>query len=269
MSAPSHNPAHVERFSGFSDIYDRYRPQPPAVLIDLLAQLAGVERPALVVDVGSGTGLSTRLWAGHADQAIGIEPNDDMRDQAEAQTVAPGVRYQPGFSTATGLPDACADIVTASQALHWMEPEPTLAEMARILRPGGVFAAFDCDWPPAMHWEAEAAYEACMARVREVNRAHGLTSTVKAWPKHEHLGWMRASGHFRYTREVVLHSVEPGNAERLVGLALSQGHVATPLKHGLSEDELGLAELRAVAARTLGDEPRPWYFSYRVRLGIT
>src|SRR5690606_15398774 len=112
--------------------------------------LAAVERPALVVDVGSGTGLSTRLWAGRADQVIGIEPGDDMRRQAEAQTAAPSVRYQPGYSTATGLPDACADIVTVSQALHWMEPEPTFAEMARILRPGGVFAAFDCDWPPTM-----------------------------------------------------------------------------------------------------------------------
>ena len=42
---------------------------------------------------------------------------------------------------------ASADIVTCSQSFHWMEPEPTLAEIARILRPGGVFAAYDYDWP--------------------------------------------------------------------------------------------------------------------------
>ena len=79
---------------------------------------------------------------------------------------------------------------------------------------------------------------------------------------------MRASGRFRYVREVTLHSVEMGNGDRLVGLALSQGHVATPLKHGVSEDEAGITALREVAQRVLGDALRPWYFSYRVRLGV-
>ena len=203
MSAPYYNPANIERYSGFSDTYDRYRPQPPAILID-------------------------------------IEPGDDMRRQAEAQTAAPSVRYQPGYSTATGLPDACADIVTVSQALHWMEPEPTFAEMARILRPGGVFAAFDCDWPPTMHWEAEAAYDACMARVDAINRERGFTREVRAWAKGEHLDRMRASGVFRHTREIVLHHVEMGHADRLVGLALTQGRVATVLKHGVTEADAGI-----------------------------
>ena len=268
MPDETHLHANVERFSGFADTYDRYRPQPPAVLVDILTQLAGTDRPALVVDLGCGTGLSTRIWADRAQAVIGIEPSDDMRHEAETRTTAPTIRYQPGFGYETGLPEACADIVTASQALHWMEPEPTFAEIARILRPGGVFAAIDCDWPPAIHWEAEAAYTACMERVREVNRAHALTSRVQKWDKRDHLTRMQASGWFRYTREVVVHSVETGNAERLVGLALSQGHVATPLKHGFGEDELGLTDLRAAAQRVLGDVPQPWYFGYRVRLGV-
>jgi hypothetical protein len=60
-----------------------------------------------------------------------------------------------------------------------------------------------------------------------------------------------------------------GSAKRLVGLALSQGQVMTPLKHGFSEAEVGLDDLRTVAQRTLGDGPIPWYFSYRIRIGIT
>ena len=268
MSAPYYNPANIERYSGFSDTYDRYRPQPPAILIDILTQLAAVERPALVVDVDRAPACRLACGPGAPIRVIGIEPGDDMRRQAEAQTAAPSVRYQPGYSTATGLPDACADIVTVSQALHWMEPEPTFAEMARILRPGGVFAAFDCDWPPTMHWEAEAAYNACMARVDAINRERGFTREVRAWAKGEHLDRMRASGVFRHTREIVLHHVEMGHADRLVGLALTQGRVATVLKHGVTEADAGITELRAVAARTLGDEPRPWYWSYRVRLGM-
>ena len=234
----------------------------------MLTQLAEVERPALVVDLGSGSGLSTRLWAERADQVVGIEPGEDMRRVAAARTSAPNVRYQAGYGHATGLPDGGADIVTASQALHWMDPEPTFAEVARILRPGGIFAAVDCDWPPAMHWEAEAAYDACMVRCAALDRERGFTQGIRAWAKGEHLGRMRASGRFRYVREVTLHSVEMGNGDRLVGLALSQGHVATPLKHGVSEDEAGITALREVAQRVLGDAPQPWYFSYRVRLGV-
>jgi hypothetical protein len=59
-----------------------------------------------------------------------------------------------------------------------------------------------------------------------------------------------------------------GNAERLVGLLLSQGGIASLLKYGLSEEELGVDSLRAEAKRTLGDEPALWYWTYRVRLGI-
>ncbi len=268
MSEHTYLAANVERFTGYADLYDRYRPQLPAVFADVLTQLAQVQEPGLVVDLGCGTGLSTRIWAERARQVIGIEPSDDMRRVAAAQTVAANVRYRHSYGTQTGLPDGCADIVTVSQALHWMEPEPTLAEVARILRQGGVFAAIDCDWPPTIHWEAEAAYMACMEQVRTINRERGLAQEVKAWPKHEHLARMRASGHFRYVREVTLHSVETGNAERLVGLALSQGHVATPLKHDVSEDEVGITRLREVAQRVLGDDPQPWYFSYRVRIGV-
>ena len=42
--------------------YDRARPTPPPALLDLLTQLIGMPHPTLVVDVGSGTGLSTAIW---------------------------------------------------------------------------------------------------------------------------------------------------------------------------------------------------------------
>ena len=268
MSQPNQSDPNVERFEGYADLYDDHRPQPPVVLVDLLTQLAEVDRPALVVDLGSGSGLSTRLWSDRAGEVVGIEPGEDMRRVAAARTSAPNVRYQAGYGHATGLPDACADIVTASQALHWMNPEPTFAEAARILRPGGIFAAVDCDWPPVIHWEVEAAFDACLERASALLRERGIARGVRAWPKGEHLGRMHASGRFRYVREVLLHNVELGDAARLVGLALSQGQVATPLKHGASEDEVGITALREVAQRVLGDVSQPWYFSYRVRLGV-
>ena len=60
----------------------------------------------------------------------------------------------------TGMPGQSADIVTASQAMHWFDPGRALPEIARLLRPGGVLAAYDCDWPPAVNWQVDAAYTA-------------------------------------------------------------------------------------------------------------
>lgn len=259
-----------ERFRGFADQYDKYRPQPPQVLTDILTQLADGGRPSLVVDLGSGTGLSTSLWAGRADRIIGIEPNEDMRAQAELRlqgSCATEVTFCGGFSDDTGLPDAAADIVVASQAFHWMPPESTLAEVARILRAGGVFAAVDCDWPPVMNWRAEAAYAAFIKRTNELQQSAGLPQPAQ-WRKDGHLQNVRDSGHFCYVRELLLHNTEQGGAERLVGLALSQGGVQALLKAGFSPEEVGVPELERVGRQVFDDKLVPWYFSYRVRLGV-
>jgi SAM-dependent methyltransferase len=259
--------ANLQRFTGLADHYDACRPRPPAGLPDLLCQLAGVARPRLVVDLGSGTGLSTRIWAGRAEAVVGIEPNADMRRRAEAQPKA-GVRYQPGRSTATGLPDGAADIVTCAQCLHWMDPELTFAEVTRILRPGGIFAAYDYDWPPACHWEVEEAFLAFRERVDALEAARGTPPGLHRWPKGEHLARMRASGRFRYTRELLMHHVETGDAARLIELATSGSGAGALLRAGASEAELGLDRLRATAECAFGNGALPWHFGYRIRIGV-
>ncbi len=222
-----------------------------------------------MVDVGCGTGLSTRIWADRADAVIGIEPSADMRRIAEENAAnANRIRYQDGYSHDTGLAEACADIVTCSQSLHWMEPASTFAEIARILRPGGVFAAIDCDWPPTMNWQAEQAYTQFDDQREKIGEARGYFSDIKQWDKQGHLARMQASGKFRYVKEILVQQREMGNAERLVGLAMSQGGVASLLKNGMTEEEIGVPEFRALAQQMLGDEPSPWYFSYRVRVGV-
>jgi ubiquinone/menaquinone biosynthesis C-methylase UbiE len=267
---PNRVAANVDRFSGFADVYDRFRPQPPAVIVDLLTQLAGRERPA-VVDLGSGTGLSTLLWTSRASSAVGVEPNGDMRAVAARRAAAAratNVRFIEGLSTATGLPDRSADIVTCSQSLHWMEPDGTFAEVVRVLRAGGIFAAYDCDWPPTFNPDAEQAYNACRKQAGAIEQMRRLAPHVHQWSKQEHLERMRQSGRFRYSREVVLHHVESGDADRLVGVMLSQGEVASLLRHGVSEDEIGITALRQAADRALGSASLPWYWSYRVRLAV-
>jgi len=291
--------AGAERFSGFADLYDAVRPQPPALLGDLLAAYVG-GRPRLVVDLGSGTGLSTRWARTWADEAVGVEPSDDMRTAAAA-AATPGVAFRAGWSHATGLPDRCADVVLAVQALHWMEPEPTFAEVARILRPGGVFAAVDCDWPPVVGDAAsEQAWETCRRRLRalearaasavddddlrrpltpaeladeaysaaDAHRDRTLPGALRSWAKSDHLRRMRASGRFRWCREVACVAEEQGDGARFLGLLRSQGDYQGLRRRGLSDADLGADAFASVVADRLGDRPRPWWFVYRARLGV-
>lgn len=261
--------ANIERFSGFASTYDRCRASPPDALASLLKGYLGGKPLATVVDLGSGTGLSTRYWAHQAARVIGIEPTPDMRAIAVAHTADANVTYLDTLSHMTGIDGHSVDVVTCGQSLHWMLPQPTFAEAARILRPGGVFAAYDYDWPPATgSWAAEAAFEDCMRigkqREIELNASDGIQFFDKAG----HLDRMRSSPSFRYTRDFSLHHTDSGNAERLVGLLLSQGFVMTLLKRGLTEAELGIDRLRVTADRTLGPRLRPWYWSSQVRIGI-
>jgi SAM-dependent methyltransferase len=259
--------ANATRFSGFADLYDDARPTPPAQLAPLLASYAEVGRPELVVDLGSGTGLSTRWCAPWADRVVGVEPSDDMRRAAQEQPLA-NVEYVAGFSHATGLPDRGADVVVAVQALHWMEPDPTFVEVARILRRGGVFAALDCDWPPSIgNARAEAAWQRCRAACRAAEAE--VEPGVRRWAKERHLERMTGSGAFTWTREVVLHTVERGDADRFVDLLRSQGDLQTVLKHGYTEEQLGVTAFRDECTAAVGTGPRDILFTYRVRLGIT
>jgi SAM-dependent methyltransferase len=251
--------------TGFASHYDRFRPRPPRALLDVLCSYARVERPRLVVDLGCGTGLSTRAWTDVAERTVGVEPNPAMLAAAEP---APRVEFRQAFAYETGLEADSADIVTCSQSLHWMEPEPTFAEVARILRRGGVFAAYDYDWPPVVDPELDEAFWAYQERRGEVRRARLIDRGADRWPKHEHLERMRASGRFGYCREIVLHSIEDGNAERISGLTRSLGLPVADLTDEELERELRIDELEAVARRVLGDRTVPFRFGYRVRIGV-
>ena len=258
-----------EIWTGKASSYDRARPTPPPALLDLLTQLIQMPHPALIVDLGSGTGLSTAIWGERAERVIGIEPNADMRQEAvrklEDHPYAAHIEYREGVAHRTGLPDGCADIVTAAQSFHWMEPTSTLAEIARILRPGGLFAAYDYDWPPTLHWELDRLAQEVGKRLVELVRERGLAQNLKMWSKDGHLERMRESAHFRFTREVLLHHIEQGDAARFVEMMRSN---AFSHQFQFTEQEIGLDRLSRAAFRSLGSEPVPWYVSYRVRIGI-
>ncbi|MCB0998800.1 MAG: class I SAM-dependent methyltransferase [Acidimicrobiales bacterium] len=295
MPSPGGN---LDRFSGFADLYDAHRPAPPARLGGVLAAYAGVDRPE-VVDLGSGTGLSSRWAAVWASQVVGVEPNPDMRAQAESRPL-PNVRYVAGTSDATGLTDASADVVIAVQAMHWMDPVPTHAEVARVLRTGGVFAIVDADWPPVTGAAlAERAWATVHGRMRvfearlsrgesgaalhrpvedddpaladddlhDPHRNRALPGGVRSWSKGEHLARLRHSGRYVFTRELLFDEPADGGAARVVALMRSQGSYQQLRRAGIDDDEIGMPAFEADVAASV-PEHATIAFSWRVRLGV-
>ncbi len=267
---PTHeSPANRARFTGFADHYDRYRPSPPAGLAELIAQYTGTTRPTLVVDLGSGTGLSTRYWADRAVQVVGVEPTPDMRRQAEAATTAANISYRAGFAGVTGLPTRCAQVVICVSSLNWMDPAVIFGEAARLLVPGGVFVACDYDWPPQSgSEEADAAFSDCIHTARRLEEDRQVSAGLRHWDKAGHFKRMQASGVFREVHDVGIPHRDTGNSERLVSLLLSLSFVMALRRAGVSDEELGLPALRSVAERTLGSSPRSFLWQAHVRIGL-
>jgi SAM-dependent methyltransferase len=244
----------------FAADYDRYRPRPPTALLELLPGLVGVDRPRLVVDLGSGSGLSTRFWADAAEKVVGVEMNDAMREFAEQATEAPNVRYVGGLAHETGLPDGSADLVTAAQSLQWMDLDRVVPEIARVLRPGGVFCAYNYFRLQTPDWKSTMTFDHYHGPLSELVRERGHERPQFPTEPEE----LDPGGHFRVVRDIVLHSVEEGDGERLLGFALSEGNVRVLLQQGVSEEEIGLDRLRTACAEVR--KPVPWWVGYRVWL---
>ena len=136
-------------FGPAADDYDRLRPQyPPEALRWALG-----ERGLRVVDLGAGTGILTRTVAALGHEVIPVEPDARMRTRLEQ--ASPQLTALDGRAEQIPLPDGSVDAVVAGQAYHWFDPEPAHAEIARVLRPGGVFAPVWNVRDESVPWVAE------------------------------------------------------------------------------------------------------------------
>lgn len=262
----------VERFAGFSVLYDESRPTPPKEVIQILTRYLSY-KPKKLVDVGCGTGLSSFIWLGHAHEIIGIEPNDDMRqvaiDNWQAQKKPNTLRFEKGLSHQLQLESDTVDVITCSQSFHWMDPQPTLKEFARILKPGGVFAAYDCDWPPTFNKDIEESYRKIIAFAdTRVSQLSLEEKRAYKWNKEEHLQQIRQSGLFSFSKEIVFHHWEMCDANRYTNIALSQGGLQTALKLGEKELPALVNKFRTQVEKAFDGKSQEVLFSYRMRLGI-
>lgn len=124
--------ARARSFGSVAEDYDRYRPGPPAAVLDWLLPEGAVS----VVDMGAGTGALTRVLVDRVAAVTAVEPDPQMR-RVLAERV-PAARVLEGSAEALPVADASADAVLGASMWHWVDPPRAVAEAARVLRPGGV-----------------------------------------------------------------------------------------------------------------------------------
>jgi len=107
--------------------YERGRPGYP----DRVVEVSRLPRSADVLDLAAGTGKLTRLLVAHFDRVVAVEPDDALRALIRnAETRAGNAEQIP-------LPDGSVDGAFCAEAFHWFNAPLAIAEIARVLRPGG------------------------------------------------------------------------------------------------------------------------------------
>lgn len=260
-----------DRFLGVAGIYDASRPTiPPHVVETVISYLD--HKPRVIVDIGCGTGLSTRPWVPYAtEKVIGIDPNPEMLEQARKVSNEPPF-YKQAYAHETGLPDGCADIVTFAHAFHWVDQELVLKEVNRILAPGGILAIVDVEWPPVIPgcWKSEKAFEKCLSKCKSVIVERGFVPPSPATfvPHFNKLKPLEDKSCFGWVRQMRFNSEEKGTWKRLLMLAKSNSPVNVALSNGTSAEECLLTELENVSKEEMGEGQRAWVWGVGVVLAL-
>lgn len=135
MSAPT------QRFTNRVENYVKYRPGYPAEAVDFLIKEASLSNKSVIADIGSGTGIFTRLLLDKGYAVYAVEPNEAMRENAEKQLGDyDNFHSVDGSAEVSTLSNHTIDLVVCAQAFHWFDAHKTKVEFKRILKPKGLVA---------------------------------------------------------------------------------------------------------------------------------
>ena len=202
------------QFASVADEYERGRPEyAPGVVGAMISEL-GIAPGAAVLDLAAGTGKLTRSLLAAGLDVVAVEPQAALRDRL-AGTI--GVdRVREGIAEAIPLPDASVAAVTVADGFHWFRQPQALAEIRRVLRPGGGLAVLSTlpDWSGAS-W------------------AHELGSLIEHLrPEHPAFDgppWqeaVRAAGGWSAPQEIHVITSHPADPRRIVDHVASMSFVA-------------------------------------------
>jgi SAM-dependent methyltransferase len=146
------DPALAQRASSFgsvADSYDRFRPGPPPSAVEWVVG----SDVGTAADIGAGTGALTRELGKVADGVLAIEP--DVRMLEVLRRRWPQVVAIRSWAEQLPLRSQSLDAATVSSAWHWMDPDRTIAELGRVLRPGGVLGVIWSGADRSVDWVSE------------------------------------------------------------------------------------------------------------------
>lgn len=225
-------------FDAWGPDYDRFRPGYPDELFDEIARRLELPPRPLVVDLGAGTGLATLAMARRGWRVTAVEPGRPMLDVLRARASDEGMVLATVRANAeeTGLDPASVDLATAAQAWHWFDTERALAEIERIVRPGGGMALF---------WNVrDAASSPLLADYNALLEAHGIDADTRLPGKHPDTAkQIRDAGGFEEPDFVqAAHAVE-STPEAFIGLAFTKSYVRALPPHDQARLADELADL--------------------------
>ena len=239
----------AEQFAGVAQEYDRGRPDYPPAAVGALAAELGLRPGSRVLDLAAGTGKLTRALVLHGLDVVAVEPQAPLRDILQSS----GAEVLEGVAEAIPLPDASVDAVTVADGFHWFDREPALADIARVLKPGGGLALVSTapDWS-ATSW-GHALGELISARRTPHPYFDGtpFDQTLRESP-----AWLDP-------RLIEAAASQPLSAERIVDYVLSFSWVASM---DPSERDAFVAEIRELIGDDVPEQSRVRFFMWLTAL---
>jgi SAM-dependent methyltransferase len=132
-----------QRFDNVAELYDIYRPSYPPELIDAILLHSGIQAGGKILEIGSGTGKATLLFAKRGYPMVCLEPGQNLIDVAAKNLAAyPNVRFVRNRFEEWEANQEKFDLVISAQAYHWVPEEVRYEITARAMKPHGYLAAF-------------------------------------------------------------------------------------------------------------------------------
>ncbi|WP_343566030.1 class I SAM-dependent methyltransferase [Sphingobacterium sp.] len=128
----------IERFTDRVVDYEKFRPNYPKEIIQILNEKIGLKKSWLVADIGSGTGLSTQLFLENGNDVFAVEPNREMRESLvhHFKTYRNLIALNATAEN-TSIEPGCVDLIFAGQSFHWFDRSACYKEFNRILTESG------------------------------------------------------------------------------------------------------------------------------------
>jgi ubiquinone/menaquinone biosynthesis C-methylase UbiE len=220
----------AQAFATAASVYERARPGFPDAAVDWLCDHLEISSTTRVLDLAAGTGRLTRPLRERTSQIVAVEPMPQMRDVLHA--ALPDVEVLDGTAEQIPLPTGSVGAVVVAQAFHWFDPEPAIAEIARVLEPGGKLGLV---WhTPDPSDLLHRAFRAIVERHRDGGPLHVAGDGARYFENQER---------FREIAALDLREAYDVDADGLVALAESTSHVAALSG---AERERALDETRAL-----------------------